>query len=117
MRKPEYDFFGSDGLYKIYNKDNRNHIIAVCENVFDAMIVIKALNHADVSVPHDCTDEIDAALDKLRAELEEKHKEEIKELQEENEGAVDIARRDGKDEGFEEGKESRMPAEEIFDPS
>jgi len=105
-RKPEYDFFDSDGLYKIYNEDDRNHIIAVCESVFDTMIVIRALNHASVSLPHDCSDEIKAAVKVATEELEEEYA-----------GSISDARKEGHDEGFEEGKESRMPTEEIFDPS
>lgn len=117
MRKPEYDFFDSDGLYKIYNKDDRNHIIAVCENVFDTMIVIKALNHAAVSLPHDCSDALDDALDKLRVELEDSHKAEINALREEHAEEISSAKSESYQEGYEEGKDEAIPSEQIFDPS
>jgi hypothetical protein len=63
MSKREYDFIDSDGLYKIYEKSSRHHIIAVCQSVFDAMIVIKALDHTAVSNPEPCDCSIEDASD------------------------------------------------------
>jgi len=115
-RKPEYDFFDSDGLYKIYNKDIRNHIIAVCENVFDTMIVIKALNHVDVNVSTYSDDEID---DEINAAVDAA----VKEAKEEADITADERSADSYEKGFDEGKAkgSEEAHEEarslIFDPS
>lgn len=56
--KEEYDFIEDThfGTYQIYNKRSRGNIIAVCENVFDAQIVVKALTNGLSSV-EDMVDE------------------------------------------------------------
>jgi len=108
MNKREYDFFDSDGLYKIYQKTKRNHIIAICQSAFDAMIVVNALSHpVVVSEPCDCSDEID--------ELKEAHEAQIEEIQEDH--ATELAAVKAECDGRIAEAEAIDKVEQIFDPS
>lgn len=124
-KKEEYDFVEDIdySTYKIYNKRDRSKIIAVCENVFDAQIVVKALTNGLSPVPCDCDDAIQAALREQDERFETELDEAVTRAREEE--RVDIADqiREAREEGIEEGKElgsAEAYAETkstLFDPS
>ena len=127
-KKEEYDFVEDleYETYKIYNKRDRSKIIAVCENVFDAQIVVKALTNGLSPLPCDCTDEIKVALDKAEKEFDEQ----LDEIREDHKTAIEETRVEARDEGREDGhsdsynegyadaeQEMKPVKEIIFDPS
>jgi len=123
--KEEYDFIEDThfGTFQIYNKRDRSKIIAVCENVFDAQIVVKALTNGLSPMLCDCDDAIQAALREQDEKFETELDEAVTRAREEERVDIDDKIREAREEGIEEGRElgsAEAYAETkvvLFDPS